>query len=106
MIPRKDLIRMALEAGFHAPVQADGYMGLAYDQRVGAETGASLERFAALVEARTDSADAERYQWLKDGMRGQVPLVRIQVCKRGYTLVSAEDLDTVIDESIRARSAG
>ena len=48
---REDIIRMALEAGFCEPNPHDGYMGLAYDCRDGADTGASLERFAALVAA-------------------------------------------------------
>jgi hypothetical protein len=47
----KTVIEMAHEAGFHSPVRADGYMGLAYDRREGRETGGSLERFAELVRA-------------------------------------------------------
>ena len=45
------LTEMAKEAGFHSPVRADGYMGLAYDRREGGETGGSLERLAELVRA-------------------------------------------------------
>jgi hypothetical protein len=54
----KTVIEMAREAGFHSPVRADGYMGLAYDRREGRETGGSLERFAGLV--RADAIATER----------------------------------------------
>ena len=47
----RDTIDMAREAGFHFPVPADGYMGLAYDRREGKETGGSLKTFEALVRA-------------------------------------------------------
>ena len=58
---REEIIRMALEAGFCEPNPHDGYMGLAYDHRDGADTGASLERFAALVAA----AEREKVaQWM------------------------------------------
>ena len=55
----KTVIEMAREAGFHSPVRADGYMGLAYDRREGCETGGSLERFAELVRAE------EREKWME-----------------------------------------
>lgn len=48
---RDDIIRMAREAGFREPNPHDGCMGMAYDYRDGTDTGASLERFAALVAA-------------------------------------------------------
>ena len=56
---REDIIRMALEAGFSEPNPHDGYMGLAYDYRNGTDTGASLERFAALVAAHEREACAK-----------------------------------------------
>ena len=56
---QEDIIRMAREAGFCEPNPHDGYMGLAYDYRDGADTGASLERFAALVAAAEREACAE-----------------------------------------------
>ena len=55
----KTVIEMAREAGFHSPVRADGYMGLAYDRREGRETGGSLERFAGLVRADEREACAK-----------------------------------------------
>lgn len=100
MIPREGIISMARDVGL-LPENSHP----APETRHTKAKYRAVERFAALVEARVASADAERYQWLKDGMRGQAPLVRIQVCKRGYMLVSAEDLDAVIDESIRTRGA-
>lgn len=54
-----DLMQMAREAGFHSPVPADGYMGLAYDRREGRETGGSLERFAQLVAKKAVEAERE-----------------------------------------------
>jgi hypothetical protein len=54
----KTAIEMAREAGFHSPVRADGYMGLAYDRREGRETGGSLKRLVELV--RADAIATER----------------------------------------------
>lgn len=51
---KEEIIRMARAAGFCAPNPHDGYMGLAYDYRDGTDTGASLERFAALVAAEKE----------------------------------------------------
>ena len=48
---KDEIIRMAREAGFREPNPHDGFMGLAYDYRDDTDTGASLERFAALVAA-------------------------------------------------------
>ena len=56
---REDIIRMAREAGFSEPNPHDGYMGLAYDYRNGTDTGASLERFAALIAAAEREACAK-----------------------------------------------
>jgi hypothetical protein len=50
---------MAREAGFMYPVSTDGYMGLAYDYRVGKETGGSLKTFEALVRADEREACAK-----------------------------------------------
>jgi len=55
---RDDTIRMAREAGFREPNPHDGCLGLAYDYRDGTDTGASLERFAALVAAAEREACA------------------------------------------------
>jgi len=55
----RDTIDMAREAGFHSPVPADGYMGLAYDRREGKETGGSLKAFEALVRADEREACAK-----------------------------------------------
>lgn len=55
----EEIIDIALKAGFHAPAPADGYMGLAYDQRGVADTGASLKRFAELVAAHAASAERD-----------------------------------------------
>ena len=54
---REDIIAMAQEAGFREPNPHDGCMGIAYDYRDSSDTGASLERFAALVA----SAERERF---------------------------------------------
>jgi hypothetical protein len=59
MIDRDTIIKLAREAGFREPNPHDGCMGLAFDYRGGTDTGASLERFAALVAA------AEREQCAK-----------------------------------------
>lgn len=56
---REDIIRMAREAGFRDPNPHDGCMGLAFDFRDGADTGASLERFAAIVAAAEREACAK-----------------------------------------------
>ncbi len=56
---REDIIRMAREAGFREPAPSDGCMGLAFDYRDGNDTGASLERFAALVAAAEREACAK-----------------------------------------------
>lgn len=56
---RDEIIRLAKEAGFHDPSPDDGYMGLAFDYRDGADSGASLERFAALVAAAEREACAD-----------------------------------------------
>jgi hypothetical protein len=55
----RDTIDMAREAGFMYSVSTDGYMGLAYDYRVGKETGGSLKAFEALVRAD----EQEKYKW-------------------------------------------
>jgi hypothetical protein len=55
----RNAIDMAREAGFMYPVSTDGYMGLAYDYRVGKETGGSLKAFEALVRAD----EREKYKW-------------------------------------------
>lgn len=51
MTDRADLIRMAREAGFREPNPHDGCMGLVFGYRNGSDSGASLERFAALAAA-------------------------------------------------------
>ena len=63
---RDDVTRMAREAGFREPNPHDGCMGIAYDYRDSSDTGASLERFAALV------ASAEREACA--GLRKEVAL--------------------------------
>jgi hypothetical protein len=61
MTDRADLIRMAREAGFRKPNPHDGCMGLVFGYRNGSDSGASLERFAALVAAAEREACAEHY---------------------------------------------
>ena len=56
---REDIIRMAQEAGFREPNPHDGCMGIAYDYRDSSDTGASLERFAALVASAEREACAQ-----------------------------------------------
>lgn len=53
---RQEIIDIAIEAGFRAPTPSDGCMGLAFDFRDGTDTGASLEKFAALVAAKEREA--------------------------------------------------
>ena len=55
MIDRDTIIKLAREAGFREPNPHDGCMGLAFDYRDGTDTGASLQRFAALVAAHAKS---------------------------------------------------
>ena len=50
---------MAQEAGFREPNPHDGCMGIAYDYRDSSDTGASLERFAALVASAEREACAQ-----------------------------------------------
>lgn len=71
---RDDIIRMAREAGFRDPNPHDGCMGLAFDFRDGVDTGASLERFAALVaaverEACAKVCDAERSAFMPESAK-------------------------------------
>ena len=54
-----EIIEMARQAGFQHPNPHDGYMGLAYDRREGADTGPSLEAFAKLVAAKEREACAK-----------------------------------------------
>jgi hypothetical protein len=61
----RDTLDMALEAGFHYPVPADGYMGLAYDRREGKETGGSLKAFADLVRADERNELAKHFEQAK-----------------------------------------
>jgi hypothetical protein len=56
---REQIIRMAQEAGFREPNPHDGCMGIAYDYRDSSDTGASLERFAALVASAEREACAK-----------------------------------------------
>lgn len=56
---RQEIIDIAIEAGFRAPTPSDGCMGLAFDFRDGTDTGASLEKFAALVAAKERNACAK-----------------------------------------------
>ena len=65
----KDTMGMAREAGFMYPVSTDGYMGLAYDYRVGKETGGSLKAFEALVRADERKACAK----MCDAMYAEYP---------------------------------
>ncbi len=53
-----EIIEMARQAGFKHPNPHDGYMGLAYDRRDGADTGPSLEAFAQLVASKEREACA------------------------------------------------
>lgn len=55
----EEIIAAAREAGFHSPVLADGYMGLAYDLRTRTDTGGSLTRFAEIIAAREREACAK-----------------------------------------------
>jgi hypothetical protein len=69
----RDTIDMAREAGFMYPVSTDGYMGLAYDYRVGKETGGSLKAFEALVRADERAQPApvqEPVAWRFTGIAG------------------------------------
>ena len=73
---RDEIIRLAKEAGFHDPAPADGYMGLAFDYRDGTDSGASLERFAALVAAAEREAcvkvcDERAEAWQAAHLAGQ-----------------------------------
>jgi hypothetical protein len=108
----KTVIEMAREAGFHSPVRADGYMGLAYDRREGRETGGSLERFAGLVRADQD----EKYKWdihscgptctkvACVAMREAVKAEREECAKVAETYREWDDTGMGIAETIRARS--
>ena len=59
---RDDILRMAGEAGFSEPNPHDGFMGLAFDYRDGADTGASLERFFNAAYAAGAAAERKQYE--------------------------------------------
>ena len=88
---RDEIIRLAKEAGFHDPTPADGYMGLAFDYRDGTESGASLERFAALVAAAEREEDAERQHAVELGKAMQ----RI-ACAAGIELMQPKEVADIV----------
>ena len=81
-----EIIEMATLAGFQHPNPHDGYMGLAYDRRDGADTGASLEAFAKLVADKEREACAELcmdLHTLTDGAHNYYHFAANQIRARG-----------------------
>lgn len=61
----------------------------------------------ALTEEREcDKADAQRYRWLRAKLVGPVPMVRVQIMKRGqYLLQTVAGLDEAVD-ALRSTQGG
>ena len=88
MIDRDDIIKLAREAGFREPNPHDGCMGLAFDYRGGTDTGASLERFAALVAKNEREACAKACEEHPEGLNmlgGHFVLCAQAIRARGET---------------------
>ena len=99
----KTVIEMAREAGFHSPVRADGYMGLAYDRREGCETGGSLERFAELVRAEEREKWMERTAVLIRGEREACAQIAEDMNQAVLAMLNVTRQPIAIAAAIRAR---
>lgn len=51
----------------------------------------------AEAEAEALRSDAERYRWLRERIVGAVPMVRVQIMRRGQYVLIERELDDAVD---------